>query len=216
MRCLLCRCGDFLPEYRIIKQNSIFEETEKRSKFISYSFKVENENQVQYFLKNVKSMHWSAKHHVYAYSLLENNLERFSDDNEPSGTAGAPILNAIKSNNLKNILIVVVRYFGGILLGKSGLRKAYESGAENVIAKSGFSDVFLCKKAKIDLDYKDYSKILRILDSRAKILSTNFLDKIKIEFCSKIDDFELIKSEISNTLKSENSVKNLNDLYFSI
>ena len=218
MRCLLCQCGDFLSEfeYRTINENSIFEETEKRSKFISYSFKVETEEQAQNFLKTIKSNHWDAKHHVYAYSILKNNIERFSDDNEPSGTAGAPILNAIKSNKLKNILIVIVRYFGGILLGKSGLREIYESGAKNVILKYGFSDIFLCKKAEINLDYKDYSKILKILDSKAKIFDTKFLDKINIEFCTKNDDFELVKSEISNALKSENCVKFIEDFYFSI
>ncbi len=170
-----------MNDFFTISEESVFEETEKRSKFISYSFRVSGAEDVKAKLDTVKSKHWDAKHHVYAYVLNENSAVKFSDDGEPGGTAGLPVLNAIQSENLANTLVVVVRYFGGILLGTSGLRSMYYSGAKNVLKISGKTHFTLCKKAGLEVSYSKYGAVLKIIESfGSKVLKTDFEDNIKI------------------------------------
>ena len=111
-----------LPEFKTICEPGQFRETRKRSKFLSFAFPVNSEEEVNFRLKKLKSEFYDAKHIVYAYKLYNPDIQKFSDDGEPSGTGGIPVINAIKSFDLNNILVAVVRYFGGILLGTSGLR----------------------------------------------------------------------------------------------
>ena len=103
----------------------------KKSKFIGFYYKIEDVNEVNLILENLKKEHKKAKHFPYAYKV-KNNIKK-SDDKEPSGTAGMPILNIIEKNNLDNILIVVIRYFGGIKLGAGGLLRAYSNAAKETL-----------------------------------------------------------------------------------
>ena len=192
-----CRYGEFMNDFFTISKESVFEETEKRSKFISYSFKVSTHEDVKEKLNSVKSKHWDAKHHVYAYVLNNGACVKFSDDGEPGGTAGLPVLNAIQSENLKNTLVVVVRYFGGILLGTSGLRLMYHSGAENVLKISGRSHFTLCKKLCLEVSYSKYGAVLNILECfGAKVLKTDFLDNVKIEIAVPKTNFDSFKDKV--------------------
>ena len=188
-----------MPEYKTLSGNSVFEESEKRSKFISYAFSIDSEKDVRQNLKNIKAKHWDAQHWVYAYRLEENNIEKYSDDGEPSGTAGLLVMNAIKNFNLKNILIIVVRYFGGILLGRTGLRKMYSSGAQGVLKNSKIKTCVLCNHISICIDYKDYDKISYVL-SKADSLINNveYLDKIKLDVFVKKENFDLVLKNISD------------------
>ena len=107
----------------------------KKSKFISYAFKISSKEEIEEILCELKKEHRKARHLPYAYKF-DNNIKK-SDDKEPSNTAGGPILNIIEKNDLNNILIVVVRYFGGIKLGAGGLIRAYGAAAKEVIQKEG-------------------------------------------------------------------------------
>lgn len=186
-----------MSDFFTISQETVFEETQKRSRFISYSFKVRTNEEVKEKLHNVKTRHWDAKHHVYAYVLNENSSAKFSDDGEPGGTAGLPVLNAIQSEDLKNTLVVVVRYFGGILLGASGLRSMYYSGSKNVLKNSGKSHYVLCKKINLEVSYKKYRIILNLLERfNSKILSTKFENSIKIVAAVSKIDFNVFKDKI--------------------
>ncbi len=175
-----------LSEYQTISENLVFEETEKRSKFISYAFYVDSEDDVRQNLKDVKSKHWDARHWVYAYRLVENSIEKYSDDGEPSGTAGLPVINAIKSFNLQNVLVVVVRYFGGVLLGSTGLRKMYGSGATNVLKNSRKQTCVLCTHVIMNVDYKDYGKVsYNISKNNAFVQDIEYADNIKLDIFIK-------------------------------
>ena len=120
--------------YSVIKECS-GELIEKKSRFIVYVSPVRTESEATDFLNKIREKHWDARHNVYAY-VLKNGISKSSDDGEPHGTAGVPILNVIKNNNLFDTIIVVTRYFGGILLGTGGLLRAYSQAATLAISNS--------------------------------------------------------------------------------
>ena len=105
----------------------------KKSRFITYLYKLDNEEAIDEIIDNIKKEHKKARHVVYVYKI--NNTGKINDDGEPKGTAGMPIFNVLEKNNLNNVLIVVVRYFGGIKLGAGGLFRAYSNSASEIIKK---------------------------------------------------------------------------------
>ena len=127
-----------MENFLTIQEEEQTQIVEKKSKFIAEIYPVTNIQEVQNKIKEVKKIYYDAKHHCIAYRIIEEGriIERASDDGEPSGTAGAPMLNLLKGNNLCNVLVVVTRYFGGILLGTGGLVRAYSEATNLVIQKS--------------------------------------------------------------------------------
>ena len=118
-----------MEEFVTIKDNVQFELVEKKSRFIANLFYVESTQKAENIIKEIRKKYYDAKHNCIAYRIIENGriVEKASDDGEPSGTAGAPMLNILQKNNLANVLIIVTRYFGGILLGTGGLVRAYSA-----------------------------------------------------------------------------------------
>lgn len=116
-----------MEEFRTIKENVTAQLIEKKSKFIANVFYIESKLEAENIIKEVNKKYWDARHNCFAFRVMEDEriVERASDNGEPQGTAGAPMLNIISKNNLCNILVVVTRYFGGILLGTGGLVRAY-------------------------------------------------------------------------------------------
>ncbi len=206
-----------LHGYKTIKNNGFYEETKKRSKFISYSFPVESELQIQKHLQEIKSKHHDARHHVYAYLLAEKFLEKISDDGEPAGTAGLPIINVIKNFNLKNVLVIVVRYFGGTLLGTGGLRKMYGTGAKHSLLNAGIIDMELCVKVSVSIDYKEHGKIFDIISKyKSKIINVKYLNDITINFYIAKDNADMVFKKISEALNGKENLKILGESYQNI
>ena len=139
---------------------------EKKSEFISYVKRVENEDEAKEFIASIKKKHADATHNCYAYILKGTEIARFSDDGEPQGTAGMPILEVIKREGLVGVCVVVTRYFGGILLGAGGLVRAYAKGAKIGVDKAGTAE--FCEHVTFDftISYSDYEKVLRDLDKQ--------------------------------------------------
>ena len=131
---------------------------EKKSKFIAKIVKVTSEEDAMNVLKSIKKEHRDARHNVFAYRIA-NGSERFSDDGEPSGTAGVPILDILRGEKLQNVLVVVTRYFGGILLGTGGLVKAYSGATKEAIAQAEKVEMKLCNEYSVEIDY-NYHNIL--------------------------------------------------------
>lgn len=187
-----------MTDFFTIEKPSVFEEAEKRSRFISYSFEVNSAEDVKLKLETIKAKHWDAKHCVYAYSLREASAEKFSDDGEPGGTAGMPVLNAIRSENLTNTLVVVVRHFGGILLGVPGLRKMYGSGAANVLRISNKAIVTLCVEMEIQTDYHGYNNaVKKISDFGGEVLKVEFGEIVHILAVVPKNNFKDFDAKIS-------------------
>lgn len=153
-------------EYRTVAQYAAAEITEKKSRFIGYIKPVETEQEALDFINEIKSRHWDATHNVYAYIIEENNICRYSDDGEPSGTAGIPALEVLKKEELQNVVAVVTRYFGGTLLGTGGLVRAYAKSVKESINVAGTITMRLCRMMKIKIDYTLLGKIQNeIVDS---------------------------------------------------
>lgn len=155
---------------------------DKGSKFISFAVPVKSVDEVNTILAHYRKEYYDARHVCYAYMLgAEREIFRSNDDGEPSGTAGKPILGQINSYNLTNVLIVVIRYFGGILLGTSGLIAAYRNAAKDAIDNARIIEHALTKIHKISFPYDIVSHIMRIIkDCHAQILNTEYQDNTQI------------------------------------
>lgn len=172
----------------------------KKSKFIVNNFVVFNESEAKEIIKKIKKEHHKAKHHVYAY-YLQNNVSRSSDDGEPQGTAGVQILNVIKQFNLKDMLIIITRYFGGILLGKGRLARTYYSCAKSLIENSRITKKYQTKNVVIDVNHDEYYKILN--SKKFNIKSSEFYNKVKVTISIKDSNKSKFRDLICNFLNRE-------------
>lgn len=156
-----------LESYKTIAGSSNGIYKEKGSKFFSYTFHVESEDEVKLIQKKVKKEHHSARHHCYAFMLGHERYNfRASDDGEPSGTAGKPILGQINSFELTNVLIIVVRYFGGTLLGTGGLIRAYRAAALCAIQDGTIITQIIKSQIKIQFPYLMMNQVMKLLKDR--------------------------------------------------
>ena len=132
-----------MTEYLVPFQNSESEFVEKRSRFISHLWQVESEAEARARIEEMKKKYYDARHNCWCYLLKEGNVVRYSDDGEPQGTAGQPMLNVFQRQEVTNVCCVVTRYFGGILLGAGGLTRAYTQGAKDALTVSGIARMSL-------------------------------------------------------------------------
>lgn len=146
-------------------ENILFKE--KNSKFIGYAFPITSENEVKTHIENLKKDHFSARHWCYAYQIGTENIKfRANDDGEPSNSAGMPIYGQIQSFDITNVLIVVVRYFGGVKLGVGGLISAYKTTAQLTLEEADIVEKTIDKHFKITFDYKNMNKVMRIIKEK--------------------------------------------------
>ena len=168
-------------EFKTIEKENSAEIVEKKSRFIANIYNVESKEEAEEKIKQIKKKYYYAKHHCFAFSIIEENgiTQKSSDDGEPSGTAGAPILNIIKSNNLQNVVIIVTRYFGGILLGTGGLTRAYSEAAGKVVEQSELIQKEPGMEVELEIDYNDNEKFKYYCQK-------NNVNIIKIEYTENI------------------------------
>ena len=148
-------------EYSSIKDDSEAFIIEKKSKFIANIVHVNSIKEAEEALNEIKKKHYDAKHHCFAYRVIDEDKvsERFSDDGEPSGTAGAPMLEILRGNNLVNTIAIVTRYFGGILLGTGGLVKAYSEATSKAIEQTEVVHIYKICVLKLTVDYSEFEKL---------------------------------------------------------
>ncbi len=169
--------------YLTVAKAAVDEFTEKRSRFIGAIQPVTTEEEAQAFIKAKQKEFWDAKHNVYAYVLEGGNLCRFSDDGEPQGTAGIPVLDVLRKEGLTDCVVVVTRYFGGILLGGGGLVRAYSHGAKIAVDAAGVVEMRLCLQGEITCDYGQYGWIPALLaEEGATVTGTDFGEAVTVSF----------------------------------
>lgn len=162
-----------MDQFKTIKENMQTEIVEKKSRFIVNVFHIETEAQAEQILKEIRKKYHDAKHNCYAYRIIQEGqiVERSSDDEEPSKTAGIPILNVIQKVDLYQILIIVTRYFGGILLGTGGLTRAYSNAATEVIQKSKIIQLESGYELNIIIEYSEFELFKYYLKKRNIVMS---------------------------------------------
>jgi len=181
--------------YKTIKDKNMAEIIEKKSKFIAQVFYIDSKKEAEKIISEVEKKYYDARHNCYAYSVYDENKNEIytksSDDGEPSGTAGLPMLSVINGNNLVNVLLVVTRYFGGILLGTGGLVRAYKEATEKVIEHSKLYNFINGYEIKISLDYNSWDKFLYYSKNKGiNIIKTEYYEKIQCLFEISSDNFE--------------------------
>lgn len=197
-----------MENFITIKQNVQGDITVKKSKFICNLIKVSSQKEAEDVIKNIKKQYHDARHNCIAYRIIENNqiIEKSSDDGEPSGTAGAPMLNILQKNNLCNVVAIVTRYFGGILLGTGGLVRAYSDSLLQAIEISDKIEKCIGEEFEVQLEYnnlesfKYYCKINGIFIEDLRY-SEIVICKIQIEESKKeklLEDFETKKVNLLN------------------
>ncbi len=193
-------------EFMTIYESKTFTLIEKKSKFIANIFHVETRDEAENIIKETRKKYSDARHNCYAYSILDKttNITKSSDDGEPSGTAGVPILNVIVNKKLYNVLIIVTRYFGGILLGTGGLVRAYTNSAVEVINNSKIIHMQKGMQLKLSINYNDFSKIKYYFTVNkcniVNIFYGQFID-ITVDVTQKIaKDIENNSCEISSNI----------------
>ena len=195
-----------MEDLRIIKNDNTEEIVEKKSKFIANLIYVESEEDAINKIKEIRKRFFDARHNCYAYRILENNsiIQKSSDDGEPSGTAGAPMLNILEKNNIINVLIVVTRYFGGILLGTGGLVKAYSEALQKAISSNELLYTELGYEVCIKFPYSTSKKIEYFIKSNnIKILKQNFLEEIEIIVEISKNNYEKLSKEFPENVNQK-------------
>ena len=174
--------------------------TEKKSKFIANPIPVQSRQEAEEELQKIKKTYHDARHNCYAYRVLEDGLtERASDDGEPSGTAGAPMLDILRGNNLVNVLIVVTRYFGGILLRTGGLVKAYSEATTSAILNSKKQELTKVAELKIIIEYQELEKLKHYLQQiQGKIVQIEYNEKIEARIYIPPKEIEQFTKKYSN------------------
>ena len=170
-------------DYKTVANEASDEFVEKRSRLIGYVKPVRTEEEAVAFINQKRSEHWDARHNVYAYSLREGNIKRYSDDGEPSGTAGMPVLDVIVKNEIYDVCVVVTRYFGGVLLGTGGLVRAYSQGSKIALESGGVVLMQSCLLCETSCSYTRYGKVSSlIMESGATVDDTIYESDVKIKF----------------------------------
>ncbi|MDE7365336.1 MAG: YigZ family protein [Ruminococcus sp.] len=187
---------------------------EKKSEFIGYIAPVRTNDEAVEFINKIKSMHRKAKHNVYAYILRQDNISRYSDDGEPQGTAGVPVLDVLQKRGLTDVCIVVTRYFGGILLGGGGLVRAYSHTASLACDSAHIMDMRLCHRLKITTDYNMYGKISYILPNFDIInVNSDFADTVTLEILVMSEKFSALQKEITEITNGTAEIMDCDELY---
>lgn len=187
-------------EYITLSKEASASFIEKKSEFIGYAAPVKTEEEAMAFVNKIRKKHGDATHNCYAYMLANGNA-RYSDDGEPQGTAGVPILSVIQKGGFTDAVIVVTRYFGGILLGAGGLVRAYSAGARDAVAAAKIVKYSLYTEFRVRCSYSDYQKLLPIIERLGiKTDDTQFTDEVTLMLAAKPEiyqQFALKLTEIS-------------------
>ena len=187
---------------------------EKRSEFIGYIAPVKTNDEAVGFINTIKAKHRKAKHNVYAYILRQDNISRYSDDGEPQGTAGVPVLDVLQKRGLTDVCVVVTRYFGGILLGGGGLVRAYSHAAALACDAAHTMNMCLCHRISISSDYGMYGKISYILPNFDTItVSSDFADDVKLEVLVLSEKLDALMKELVEITNGNVEIEDKGELF---
>ena len=200
--------------YLTISKNASASFIEKRSEFIGYIAPVKTNDEAVAFINSIKAEHRKAKHNVYAYILRGDNISRYSDDGEPQGTAGVPVLDVLQKRGLTDVCVVVTRYFGGILLGGGGLVRAYSHAASLACDAADIMDMRLCHRLKITADYGMYGRISYLLPNYDVITAaSDFGSDVTLEILVMSEKLEALVKELTEATNGTACIEDCGELF---
>ncbi len=206
-----------MKEYKTVEYEARDEFVEKKSRFIGYVKPVKTQQEASAFINSIKSKHWDASHNVSAYVLRENNIQRSSDDGEPSGTAGVPVLDVLLKENLVDVCVVVTRYFGGTLLGAGGLIRAYSHGSKIAVQAGNIITMAPCKILSVSVDYSFYDRLCILLNEiGADVESSDFTDKVTVNFNLKTELVNSISEKLTEQSNGKFTLKELGEKFAKV
>lgn len=186
-----------MNDYKTVEKESCDEFVVKKSRFIGYVKPVKTADEAVSFINEIKSKHWDATHNVYAYVLRDGQIRRYSDDGEPQGTAGIPVLDVLLKEGLTDVVVVATRYFGGIMLGAGGLVRAYSHTAKIAADSGNIITMSLCTVANLCCDYNFYGKLTALIcSSDGTVLDTQFEENVTVTFSIPSENFEMLNASI--------------------
>lgn len=191
-----------MESYRTVRGEGCGEYEVKRSRFLCYAAPVHTPEEATAFISSIKQKHWDARHNCSAYILREGGIKRFSDDGEPQGTAGMPILDVLEKSDVTDVCVVITRYFGGILLGAGGLVRAYSHSATLALEAGEIITMVRCAECELTCDYTLYGRIPALIaEHRGKETGTDFTDSVTVRFRlpeEEVDAFQAQLTEYSS------------------
>lgn len=204
-------------DYRTVEKESQAEIIEKKSRFIAELYPVASEEEALGILEKVKKRYWDARHHCWAFIIgKEQPLERCSDDGEPSGTAGKPILEVIRGAQLRNVLIVVTRYFGGTLLGTGGLVRAYTSASKEAVESAEIIVKIAGYRLRIKTDYTGLGKIQYLLAQRGiDIEESEYAENVVLTIVISKDEEQGLIKELTEATNAQAEIERVEECVFS-
>lgn len=201
--------------YKTVREEAQDSFTVEKSEFIGHICPVRTEDEAVRFIERIRSENRRARHNCYAYVLSEGNITRYSDDAEPQGTAGPPILDVIQKNGLSDVCIVVTRYFGGILLGKGGLTRAYSNGASIAVAAARVMEMHPAYEITAVCDYSYYDRISYALpEFEVKIIGTDYSDKVSLHFAIKKELCPALERKLKDLTNGGVSIEKSHEILF--
>ena len=207
-----------LEIYKTVLEGGVGEITEKKSRFIATVRPVKSEEEALAFLEETKKKYWDARHNCFVYSVgLNREYTRCSDDGEPSGTAGRPMLDVILGEDIYNVAVVVTRYFGGVLLGTGGLVRAYSKAVQEGLEASRIIEKRHGIALKVTTDYTGIGKIQYIAGERnIPILNSEYTDKVVLELLIPSENVEGVQKAITESTNGRARMEKERELYFAI
>lgn len=204
-------------DYKTVKNRAVHEFVERKSRFITTVIPANTESDALALIEQLRSKYYDASHNVYAYVIKENNICRYSDDGEPSGTAGIPVLEIIKKENLTNVCVVVTRYFGGILLGAGGLVRAYAHGAKEGIKQAVICEKILADTVRIKCDYTLLGKIRYETEQRGfHIRDIEYSDTVNIYVSTKKSETDAYIKAITEATNAKCDISIIGEEYIDV
>ena len=203
-----------LKPYKTARAASETEFTVNKSRFIGRCFPVSSEEEALARLDEIRKLHHDATHNCWAYNL-RGGIMRFSDDGEPGGTAGMPIMDTLIRSETLDAIIIVTRYFGGILLGSGGLVRAYSKSASDALSSAGVLQMLPCSEIEFFVDYYRYGGIEGFVRSNSTVKNTEFLDNIRFNCLVPFDDAEGFIAEIIERTDGRSSPKIISEEYLA-
>ena len=207
-----------LEHYKTIHKGGTGEIVEKKSRFIATVRLVETEEEALAFIEEMRKKYWDASHNCYVYSVGENReYTRCSDDGEPSGTAGRPMLDVVLGEDIYNVAVVVTRYFGGTLLGTGGLVRAYSKAVQEGLHQSRIIEKIHGISLEVSTDYTGIGKIQYIAGERKiPILDSEYTDKVTLRLLVPFGEVEAVQKAITEGTNGRAKMQKENDLYFAL